>query len=151
MLLDHMMFKISPKKSYHIAFITDISHLPAVLCSLIMWNVNLGLRNLSNCTSHQGFSLTYRPVLFDHVQCQIVFLRRFLMYFSQEVPPPSHHLCELAHDIGYSCSCYWKILYSSGCYRRIFRYRRILLVVSTGAYYPLVATTGGFLLQEDPS
>ena len=72
---------------------------------------------------------------------------------SQEVPPPSRHLLwrELAHDIGYSCSCYWRILYSSSCYRRTLRYRRILLVVSTGAYYPLVATTGGFLLQEDPS
>ena len=92
-------------------------------------------------------------MFFDHVQFQIVFLRRFLLYFSQEVPPPSHHLLwrELAHDVGYSCSCYWRILYSSSCYRRTLRYRRILLVVSTGAYYPLVATTGGFLLQEDPS
>ena len=45
-LLDHMMYKIWPKKSCYVAFVIDISHLPAVPCSLIMWNVNLGLRNL---------------------------------------------------------------------------------------------------------
>ena len=62
-------------------------------------------------------------MFFDHVQCQIVFLSRFLLHFTQEAPPPSHHLLwrELAHDIG---------LHSP--------------LLTTGGYYVPVVATGGF-------
>ena len=113
------------------------------------WSVSSSCDPSASCSIQVSWDTRCRLSPDEELLC--VFLNA--SWLSQEVPPPSHHLLwrELAHDVGYSCSCYWRILYSSSCYRRILRYRRILLVVSTGAYYPLVATTGGFLLQEDPS
>ena len=93
MLPDHMVYKIWPEKSHHIAMVTEISLLTA-LCSLIMWHVNLGLGYISKCTSH--FRLF--PELPSCViwSCAVSFCvaSRFLLHFTQQAPPssPSHHL-----------------------------------------------------------